>query len=158
MFERMGMSKDSVMIIHGGGMYDGKTEALQRFSTVYKGLPSNIKERLVLENDEICFNCDDLLPICEELNIPLVLDYHHDSLFPSTLPVAQLMPRILATWSRKGIKPKQHLSEARRGAVTLMVSFFPFYFHFYDGSCLISYSRHRKNERILIDASNYRSS
>lgn len=30
------------------------------------------------------------------------------------------MPRILATWARKGITPKQHLSEPRRGAVTIM--------------------------------------
>jgi UV DNA damage endonuclease len=30
------------------------------------------------------------------------------------------MPRILATWKRKGIKPKFHLSEPRKGAVTIM--------------------------------------
>lgn len=30
------------------------------------------------------------------------------------------MPRILATWTRKGIKVKQHLSSPRKGAVGLM--------------------------------------
>lgn len=96
--------------------------------------------RLVLENDEICYSVDDLMPICEELNIPLVFgqfsshsrvdreltsnapDYHHDWINPSSQPPAELMPRILATWERKGIRCKQHLSEPRRGAVTIMVS------------------------------------
>ena len=27
---------------------------------------------IVLENDEMCYNVDDLLPVCEELDIPLV--------------------------------------------------------------------------------------
>jgi len=104
---------------------------------------------LVLENDEICYNVDDLLPVCEELNIPIVFgasalpssrcsptfstdssplswpprrtDYHHDSLFPSSQTPAELLPRMLATWERKGIRPKFHLSEPRRGAETLMV-------------------------------------
>jgi len=73
-----------------------------------------------LENDEMCYNVDDLLPLCEELNIPLVFDYHHDWIFPSSLPPAELMPRILQTFYRKGIRPKQHLSAPRPGAVTLM--------------------------------------
>lgn len=67
------------------------------------------------------YNVDDLLPICEELNIPLVLDYHHHNLFPTAeKTLEELMPRILATWERKGIKPKFHLSEPRLGAVSLM--------------------------------------
>lgn len=28
--------------------------------------------RLVLENDEFSYSVDDLLPVCEDLNIPLV--------------------------------------------------------------------------------------
>ncbi|GAA5948697.1 hypothetical protein JCM21900_005264 [Sporobolomyces salmonicolor] len=120
MMDRMGLGKDSVMIIHGGGVYGDKAAAIERFKINYKELSQGCKDRLVLENDEICFNVDDLLPLCEELNIPLVFDYHHDWLFPSSQTPAELMPRILATWHRKGIKPKFHLSEPRRGAETLM--------------------------------------
>ncbi|GAA6052523.1 hypothetical protein JCM3770_003808 [Rhodotorula araucariae] len=120
MMDRMGLGKDSVMIIHGGGVFGDKEAALQRFRKNYKELSQGAKNRLVLENDEICYNVDDLLPVCEELNIPLVFDYHHDSLFPSSQTPAELIPRILATWERKGIKPKFHLSEPRRGAETLM--------------------------------------
>lgn len=37
-----------------------------------------MRDRLVLENDEMCYSVDDLLPICEELQVPIVLDYHHN--------------------------------------------------------------------------------
>ncbi|ORY73221.1 UV-endonuclease UvdE-domain-containing protein [Leucosporidium creatinivorum] len=120
MMDRMGLDKDSVMIIHGGGVYGDKKAALARFKENYEKLSEGVKARLVLENDEICYNVDDLLPTCEELNIPLVFDYHHDWIYPSSQTPAELMPRILATWSRKGIKVKQHLSEPRKGAETIM--------------------------------------
>ena len=50
----------------------------------------------------------------------MVFDYHHDWIFPSSEPPSILMPRILATWNKRGIKPKQHLSEPRPGAVSIM--------------------------------------
>jgi len=89
---------------------------------------------IVFENDEICFNADDLLPLCEELQAPFVLDYHRappacqalpdltdDWIYPSAQSPAQMMDRILATWNvRGGITPKQHLSEPRPGAVSVM--------------------------------------
>lgn len=47
MFERMGLGeeKDSVMIIHGGGMYGDKVKALQRFRDNYLKLPKAIQDR-----------------------------------------------------------------------------------------------------------------
>ncbi|KWU41104.1 UV-endonuclease UvdE, partial [Rhodotorula sp. JG-1b] len=119
-FTRMGMGKDSVMIIHGGGVHGDKEAALQRFRKHYKELSDGVKARLVLENDEFSYSVDDLLPVCEDLNIPLVFDYHHHSIFPTTEPIEELMPRILALWENKGIRPKFHLSEPRKGAVTPM--------------------------------------
>lgn len=103
-----------------GGVYEDKVATLDRFRKNYVELvPEHVKARLVLENDEICYNVADLLPICQELNIPLILDYHHDSIYRSPLPPALMMADILATWSRKGIRCKQHLSEARYGARTM---------------------------------------
>ena len=67
----------------------------------------------------------DLLPICEELNIPFVLDWHHHNIvFDSeqiregTADIEALMPRILKTWERKGITPKMHYSEQTPPAIT----------------------------------------
>ncbi|KAF8315433.1 UV-endonuclease UvdE [Clavulina sp. PMI_390] len=121
MMERMGLAPDGVMIIHMGGVYNDKEATLARFRTNYTTLLSEgIKRRLVLENDEICYNLDDLMPICDELDIPIVVDYHHDWINPSSRPLRELIPIINQTWARKGIKPKQHLSEPRPGAVTAM--------------------------------------
>ncbi|KZT32686.1 UV-endonuclease UvdE, partial [Sistotremastrum suecicum HHB10207 ss-3] len=77
--DQMELDQDSVMIIHMGGVYGDKESTLNRFRVNYtERLSESIKRRLVLENDELCYNLDDLMPICDELNIPIVVDYHHD--------------------------------------------------------------------------------
>ncbi|KZT29063.1 UV-endonuclease UvdE [Neolentinus lepideus HHB14362 ss-1] len=121
MIDRMGLGKDSVMIIHGGGTYGDKPAALARIKkSVTERLPQNVRNRLVLENDEMCYSAEDLLPLCEELNIPLVFDYHHDWINPSSIAPAEIIRRANAIFERRGIKPKQHLSEPRPGAETVM--------------------------------------
>ncbi|KAJ7141292.1 UV-endonuclease UvdE-domain-containing protein [Mycena epipterygia] len=121
MMDKMGLGVDGVMIVHGGGMYDDKLATLARIKkTITEILPPAVRARLVLENDEMCYNAEDLLPLCEELDVPLVFDYHHDALFPSSIPPSEIIKRANAIWARRGIKPKQHLSEARPGATTLM--------------------------------------
>lgn len=121
MMDRMGLDQDAVMIIHMGGVYGDKATTLARFKDNYeKKLSDAVKRRLVLENDEICYNVDDLLKVCPQLNIPIIFDYHHDSINPSRRPASELIPIINQTWQARGIKPKQHLSQAREGAVTAM--------------------------------------
>ncbi|RKU47109.1 UV-damage endonuclease [Coniochaeta pulveracea] len=120
-------NRDAIMIIHMGGVFGDKSATLDRFRTNYARLPESIKARLVLENDDVSWSVHELLPVCEELNIPLVLDFHHHNIvFDSskvregTLDISQpeLMNRILATWRRKNIRPKMHYSEPTAGAVT----------------------------------------
>ena len=55
------------------GTFGDKAATLDRFRGAYATLQPTIKARLVLENDELCYNVDDLLPICEELIIPIVV-------------------------------------------------------------------------------------
>ncbi|KAG6911151.1 hypothetical protein DXG01_003891 [Tephrocybe rancida] len=121
MLDRMGVGVDGVMIVHGGGMYDDKAATLERIKkTITEVLPLSVRSRLVLENDELCYNAEDLLPLCEELDVPLVFDYHHDALNPSSIPPSVIIQRTNAIFARRGIRPKQHLSEPRPGALTLM--------------------------------------
>lgn len=63
----MNLGPDSVMIIHGGGVYGDKCSALERLKTNIRNLEPSIKQRLVLENCEMCYTVEDLLPICQEL-------------------------------------------------------------------------------------------
>lgn len=120
--------RDAVMIIHMGGVFGDKAATLARFRKHYTDLLSpSIKARLVLENDDVSWSVHDLLPVCEQLDIPLVLDFHHHNIvFDATqlregthdVSQPELMDRILATWRRKGIRPKMHYSEQCAGAVT----------------------------------------
>ena len=117
--------RDAVMILHMGGVFGDKAATIERFKENYKLLPDNVKRRLVLENDDVCYTVHDLLPVCEELNIPLVLDYHHhnilfdsDKLREGTLDIMSLYDRIRATWTRKSITQKMHYSEQTPPAIT----------------------------------------
>ncbi|KAH6611725.1 UV-endonuclease UvdE-domain-containing protein [Chaetomium sp. MPI-SDFR-AT-0129] len=120
-------NRDAVMILHMGGVYGDKAATLERFRQNYARLSPSVKARLVLENDDVGWGVHDLLPTCEELNIPLVLDYHHHNIIfdstqcrEGTLDISEpaLQARIAATWTRKNIKQKMHYSEPCPGAVT----------------------------------------
>jgi UV DNA damage endonuclease len=117
--------RDAVMILHMGGTFGDKAATLDRFRANYKDLSPSIKMRLVLENDDVSWSVHDLLPICEELNIPLCLDFHHHNIIfdstqlrEGTLDIMSLYPRIKATWDNKGIRQKMHYSEPTPEAIT----------------------------------------
>jgi UV DNA damage endonuclease len=117
--------RDAVMILHMGGVFGDKAATLDRFRENYALLSQDIKNRLVLENDDVSWSVHDLLPICEELNIPLVLDYHHHNIIfdanklrEGTEDIIPLYDRIAATWSRKNITQKMHYSEQTAAAFT----------------------------------------
>lgn len=117
--------RDAVMILHMGGVFGDKQATLDRFRENYAPLSQDIKNRLVLENDDVSWSVHDLLPICEELNIPLVLDFHHHNIIydssqvrEGTMDVVGLFDRIKATWTRKGITQKMHYSESVPSAIT----------------------------------------
>ena len=117
--------RDAVMILHLGGTFGDKAATLDRFRENYGGLSDSIKKRIVLENDDVSWSVHDLLPLCEELNIPLCLDFHHHNIIfdstklrEGTLDIMSLFPRIKATWDRKKIRQKMHYSEPCPEAVT----------------------------------------
>lgn len=111
----MGMGRDSVMIIHGGGVYGNKTKSLERLEKNISELPENVRNRIVLENCEMSYCVTDLLPISERLSIPIVLDFHHDSIYPSEFPIETYFERVFKVWSDRGIKPKVHVSNSVPG-------------------------------------------
>ncbi|OMP84729.1 UV-damage endonuclease [Diplodia seriata] len=117
--------RDAVMILHMGGTFGDKAATLDRFRENYAKLTPSIKNRLVLENDDVSWTVHDLLPVCQELNIPMVLDFHHHNIHfdaekirEGTLDIIKLYPEIKATWTRKGITQKMHYSEPTPAAVT----------------------------------------
>ena len=73
----MNLGDDSVMVVHGGGVYGNKEETIKRWCIQFKLLPDNVRRRLVLENCERCFSIEDCLKVSESIDIPVVFDTHH---------------------------------------------------------------------------------
>lgn len=117
--------RDAVMILHLGGAFGDKAATLDRFRENYAKLLQSVKNRLVLENDDVIWSVHDLLPLCQELNIPFVLDFHHHNIIfdsakirEGTKDIVALFPAIIETWTRKDITPKMHYSEPCPDAIT----------------------------------------
>ena len=106
----MEMGKDSVMVIHGGGVYDDMVATKERWIKNYNNLPENIKNRLVLENCEKSYSIIDCLEISDRCGVPVVFDTHHFECYKLLHPDVEFedasyyIPLILETWKRKGIK------------------------------------------------------
>lgn len=110
-FHAMGISGMSV--IHIGGGKDNKEEALKRFKEGFEKLPEEVKRIIMIENDDRIFNAMDTLKLCEELNVPMVLDYHHHVCNRSKEKLNTYMDRILNTWKNHPYPAKIHLSSAK---------------------------------------------
>jgi UV damage endonuclease UvdE len=117
--DMMGCGKDSVIVIHGGSKYDGKEEALKRLCNNFFKLSESSQRRLVLENCEMAYSIEDLLPVSEKLKIPIVIDYHHHNIncgsIKSTDDLNMITFKVLKIWESRGIIPLFHLSESRKG-------------------------------------------
>jgi len=117
----MNMNQDSIMVVHGGGIYGDKELTKERWCKQFYELPDNVRKRLVLENCERCFSIQDCLDIADKINIPVVFDTHHYSCYKMLHLNEKLelpeyyIPKILDTWTKRNIKPKFHVSEQGRG-------------------------------------------
>jgi UV DNA damage endonuclease len=109
-FDCMGLSETpyNAINIHGG-----KADRSSRLIEVIKTLPSNVRNRLTLENDEKCYNVKALLQISHECDIPVVLDSHHYTFGSNDISYDDAFTETIKTW--KDIKPLQHLSNTEPG-------------------------------------------
>jgi UV DNA damage endonuclease len=103
------------MIIHGGGVYGNKIKSLERLEKNILSLSENTRKRLVLENCEMAYTIEDLIPISEKLKIPIVIDFHHDEINQSTNDVSYYFERVFEVWRERNIKPKVHVSNSVEG-------------------------------------------
>lgn len=113
MLEAMDSLKFGVINIHIGGAYGDKEKTIQRFYQNLKELPSNIKEKMTLENDDKTYNVKETLETCEKENIPMVLDYHHHMANQTEDELSTYLPRIFQTWESSNNVPKVHLSSPK---------------------------------------------
>ena len=104
-----------VINIHAGGVYGDKQSALSRLRTEVSSLPEAIRSRLTLENDDCSYTVEDLLPVCEQLRIPLVYDVHHHRCNPDGLTITMATEACLKSWQRLDREPYFHISSPKHG-------------------------------------------
>jgi UV DNA damage endonuclease len=101
-----------VINLHAGGVYGDKPAALARLADTINALSQPVRQRLTLENDDISYTPEDLLPLCRNLGIPLVYDVHHHRCLPDGLSIETATQKAAHTWDRE---PLFHLSSPKDG-------------------------------------------
>ena len=124
--EAMGVGVDGILCIHGGGVYGNKKKTMERWTEQFQRLPENVKNRVCIENCERCYSVEDCLYLSERCNIPIILDSHHFDCFnmlfrkgkegkEQPIDISVVLPQILESWQRRGMKPLFHIAEQRPG-------------------------------------------
>jgi UV damage endonuclease UvdE len=117
--DMMELDQEGVIVIHGGGKKPSKAEALSRFMENFYKLSESSQRRLVLENCEMAYSIEDLVPVSEKLGVPIVIDYHHHNINPGSITeldqLIDITKIVLKIWIARGITPLFHLSESREG-------------------------------------------
>ena len=104
---------DGKCVLHLGSSKPTKEKALNRFKDNFNKLPKELKKLIILENDDKTYTVTDTLILCEELNIPMVLDYHHFLCnHLKNEKIDKLLPRIIKTWENTNLNPKMHFSNS----------------------------------------------
>lgn len=99
------------IILHVGGVYGDKREAMERFKDSYNKLSDSIKRRLVIENDDRNYTIEDILELSKELGIPAVFDNLHHQLNPCSLVLEEIIQNVKATWKTQDGRVKVHYSD-----------------------------------------------
>ena len=103
--------KDKYLIVHIGSNVFGKNASISRFINNFNKLPKYIQDTIVVENDDKIFNIVDTLELCEKINRPMVLDYHHYVCNSDDVEIRDYYERIFSTW--ENINPKIHFSSPK---------------------------------------------
>ncbi len=94
--------------VHGGA----KAAGVDGFRRGFARLSKEARDLVTVENDEVSYGLDDLLPLAEEL--PIVLDLHHHWIASGGEYILPDDPRIgviIASW--RGVRPAAHISVSR---------------------------------------------
>lgn len=113
LLDAMGLCKNHKIVLHIGGVYGEKSVATERFVNNFFNLDANIKERLVIENDDKSYHVGDVLRISETLRIPVIYDNLHNRLNPddSAKDDAYWVSLCKKTWNTDDGLQKIHYSQ-----------------------------------------------
>ena len=114
--DSLGLGEEHKIILHIGGIYGDKKAAMERFIHQYNLLEANIRNRLVIENDDKQYNISDVLKIGFSQGIPVVFDNLHHQVNPDgKFTESEWIKRCSATWKKSDGLQKIHYSQQDRG-------------------------------------------
>lgn len=111
--DSLGVSREHKIILHVGGVYDDKTQAVNRFIYNYECLTDAVKKRLVIENDDKSYNINDVLEIGKKLNVPVIFDNLHNEVNSYSKEKNDLffINECKSTWKKEDGHQKIHYSQ-----------------------------------------------
>ncbi len=112
LLKAFGLEPKHRCVLHVGGLYQNKEQALEQFIYNWGYIPVDLQEMIILENDDTLFNIHDTLYLCEKLLIPMVFDLHHHKI-NNHGGWKEQWPRIVQTWSNSKLPVKVHLSSPK---------------------------------------------
>lgn len=113
----LGCDASCKIILHVGGVYGNKGEAVQRFIRNFETLPTRIRNRIAIENDQRCFTAEEVLGLAKHLKIAAVFDNLHHEINPSDThrSDAEWIAMFAETWKKTDGKQKIHYAQQAQG-------------------------------------------
>jgi UV DNA damage endonuclease len=99
--DALGLDNTAKIQIHVGGLYNDRSNSIERFIKNYKKLPAKVKSRLVIENDDRLYPLSDCLRIQGETGIPVLFDVFHHSILNNGEPVKEAISSAMTTWQEE---------------------------------------------------------
>lgn len=103
--------KNKILVLHIGGNTFGKKNSVSRFINNFNTLSKDIQESIAIENDDKIFNIRDCVYISKNINVPVILDYHHHICNHDELDINDYLKDILSSWHNT--TPKMHFSSPK---------------------------------------------
>lgn len=103
--------KNKILVLHIGGNTFGKKNSISRFINNFNTLSKEIQESIAIENDDKIFNISDCVYISKNINVPVILDYHHHICNHDELDINDYLKDILSSWHNT--TPKMHFSSPK---------------------------------------------
>ncbi|MFX4261769.1 UV DNA damage repair endonuclease UvsE [Pelotomaculum propionicicum] len=116
LLDAMVLDNRARLVIHTGGAYRNKKNALERFKQNWGRLPRHMADRIAVENDDKSFTAKEVLDLCGALSLPMVLDIHHYKCNNEGESLAEILPAVFSTWDIAGLPPKFHISSPKSAA------------------------------------------
>lgn len=111
--DAMELDSSNKIILHIGGVYQNREQALQRFEENFLKLPKQVIRRLVIENDDRSYSAKEVLDIARRLHIPMVFDVFHHEVLPSKVEwtLTKWIDQVKETWGSEDGTMKMHYSQ-----------------------------------------------